>query len=159
MVGKIYYGDELGTTNHYSYVKEKGKSEDNRWVHRPIFDWERAEKRNQKGTVEYRIFQALKKLIAIRKKSPEFADLNNRELLTSDNEHIFVYLRIRDNLKTLCLYNLHDEPQKIGSYVLHQVNFDLKKGIIDKYRGKPAPYNEYYIELPPYQFFWITQKV
>jgi len=155
----IYYGDELGTTNHYSYVKESGKSEDNRWVHRPIFNWKKAEKRNQKGTVEYRIFQALKKLIAIRKESPEFADLNNRELLTTDNEHIFAYLRIRDNLKTLCLYNLHDEPQKIGSYVLHQVNFDLKKGIIDKYRGKPAPYNEYYIELPPYQFFWITQKV
>ena len=36
----IFYGDELGYTNDYSYLQDEGKSYDNRWMHRPVIDWE-----------------------------------------------------------------------------------------------------------------------
>jgi amylosucrase len=35
----IFYGDEVGYTNDYSYLNDPGKSYDNRWMHRPLIDW------------------------------------------------------------------------------------------------------------------------
>ncbi|MFX5656333.1 alpha-amylase, partial [Acinetobacter baumannii] len=35
----LFYGDEAGYTNDYSYLEDEGKSYDNRWMHRPIIDW------------------------------------------------------------------------------------------------------------------------
>ncbi|MFM6937391.1 MAG: alpha-amylase, partial [Aquirufa sp.] len=40
-VPMLFYGDEAGYTNDYSYLNDPGKSYDNRWMHRPIIDWER----------------------------------------------------------------------------------------------------------------------
>lgn len=40
----LFYGDELGYTNDYSYLDDPGKSYDNRWMHRPVIDWEKNKK-------------------------------------------------------------------------------------------------------------------
>lgn len=37
----LFYGDEIGYTNDYSYLNDPGKSYDNRWMHRPIINWEK----------------------------------------------------------------------------------------------------------------------
>ncbi|MEX2365859.1 MAG: alpha-amylase family protein, partial [Pseudohongiellaceae bacterium] len=84
----LYYGDELGTVNDYSFQEDKLKNSDSRWVNRPTIDWQRAERRKQPGTVEYMIFSSLKRMIAIRKEISVFADFNNRELLEVSNPHL-----------------------------------------------------------------------
>jgi amylosucrase len=56
----LYYGDELGTLNDMSFLNDEHKSHDSRWSHRSYIDWERAERRHQPGTIEERIFTALK---------------------------------------------------------------------------------------------------
>jgi amylosucrase len=38
----IYSGDEIATLNDYSYKQDPKKAHDSRWLHRPFFDWERA---------------------------------------------------------------------------------------------------------------------
>ena len=63
----IYYGDEIGTTNDWSYLDEAEKANDNRWIHRPMIDWQKADNRIRPGTIEYALFSGLKKMIAIRK--------------------------------------------------------------------------------------------
>ena len=35
-VPMLFYGDEVGYTNDYSYLDDEGKSYDNRWMHRPM---------------------------------------------------------------------------------------------------------------------------
>ena len=45
----IYYGDEIGTINDYSYVENLSKTNDTRWAHRPRIDWQRAENRKIEG--------------------------------------------------------------------------------------------------------------
>ncbi|MEP6949754.1 MAG: hypothetical protein ABI863_10790 [Ginsengibacter sp.] len=64
----IFYGDELGYTNDYSYLQDKGKSYDNRWMYRPVIDWEKNKNIHIEGTVEQRIFSGTQKLLSIRKK-------------------------------------------------------------------------------------------
>ena len=40
----LFYGDEVGYTNDYSYLNDPGKSYDNRWMHRSVIDWEKNKK-------------------------------------------------------------------------------------------------------------------
>jgi len=89
----LYYGDEIGTLNELTYLDDESKVGDTRWLHRPRIDWERAERRHKRSSLEQRIFDGIKKMIAVRKTVPAFADFNNRELLGVDNPHLFAFLR------------------------------------------------------------------
>jgi amylosucrase len=113
----LYYGDELGTTNDYTWLNDPAKSRDSRWLHRPLIDWKRAERRLERGTVEERIFSGLKKLIAVRKTVPVFADFNNRTLLAVDNDHVLAYRRT--------------PPGQTGAAVVVLANFDSRPQAID----------------------------
>ena len=90
----MYYGDAIGTLNNLEFLADPATQHDSRWVHRSRFDWEKAEKRHQNGTVEQRIFSALKKLIALRKELPAFADFDNRNLLQVENPNLLVFYQI-----------------------------------------------------------------
>ncbi|MDQ7034138.1 MAG: hypothetical protein Q9P01_04685 [Anaerolineae bacterium] len=83
----IYLGDEIATLNDYSYLKDDQKKEDSRWVHRPFFNWERAKKRYDKSTIEGRIFQNLKHMINIRKKTPVMG-FGMTTFFPTQNEHV-----------------------------------------------------------------------
>ena len=89
----IFYGDELGYTNDYSYLHDKGKSYDNRWMHRPVIDWEKNKNIDIEGTVEQRIFSGTQKLLSIRKKLPVVADYSNLTWLTPHNIHVAGFIR------------------------------------------------------------------
>src|SRR4051794_36833751 len=51
----IYMGDELGLLNDAAYLDEPDKADDNRWMHRPFMDWERAGRRHDPSSVEGRL--------------------------------------------------------------------------------------------------------
>jgi amylosucrase len=70
----LYYGDEIGMLNDFSFMEDEEKANDTRWIHRPVIDWDKAELRNRSGTVEQRIFSALKRMIAVRKEIAVFED-------------------------------------------------------------------------------------
>jgi amylosucrase len=37
----LFYGDEAAYTNDYSYLDDLAQSYDNRWMHRPMVNWEK----------------------------------------------------------------------------------------------------------------------
>jgi amylosucrase len=156
----LYYGDELGTLNDDSYKEDPFKKGDTRWVHRPSIDWERAEDRNTPGTVEYRIYSALKRMIAVRKEIEVFADFNNRELIEVENPHLFVFGRYhpqRPNEQVLVVANFSDKPQylnleNIGSWGPQH------RPLVDLYRGEtPDIFNENLV-IPEFCFYWLSER-
>lgn len=156
----LYNGDAIGVINDYSYQDDDGKSDDSRWIHRPKINWERAELRKKQGTVEFNIFSALKKMIAIRKETSAFADFNNRELIDAANEHLLCYIRFnhrRPSEQVLVVTNFDDQPQYLDLNLLRSHGIDPYGQLIDLYSGsKPAQY-EQQIVLQGYQFYWLTQ--
>jgi amylosucrase len=108
----LYYGDEIGTLNSYDFEQDPSRRNDTRWVHRPRLHWDRAKLRHQHGSVEQRLFDGLKNLIATRKRISTFADYNNRDLLDANNDHIFAFLR--------------DDPSRSVPGVLVAANFSLQ---------------------------------
>ncbi len=157
----LYYGDEIGTTNDYRYIEDERKSGDTRWMHRPTFDWDKAELRNKPNTVENRIFQALKKMISVRKEVAAFADFNNRELRDTDNPHLFAFCRVNPlhaSDKVLVVGNFDAHPQHMELDSLKDTGLMQQYQLYDLYSGeKPAMFNNALV-VPPYRFYWLQAR-
>lgn len=157
----LYYGDEIGTLNDRSYIDDLSKSNDSRWAHRPIINWEKAALRNSPGSVENRIFSALKKMIATRKQISAFADFNNRQLHDVDNDHLFVFSRFNQNTGECILIvgNFDTSPQHLDlSALTHKPNSQHEQ-VRDLYSGqRPALFNGELV-IPPLEFYWLTGAV
>ena len=158
----IYYGDEIGTCNARDFLQDPDKARDNRWMHRPRIDWNRAERRHRAGTAEQRIFDGLRRMIAVRKSIPAFADFNNRELIDVGNEHLFVYLRSHPYLQhdtVLVVNNFHDHPQQLDLTDLgNRGLFELGK-MRDLVSGEALIESGGQVLTPPASFYWLVVEM
>ncbi len=155
----IYYGDEIGTLNDYSYLENNNKAGDSRWTHRPRIDWDRAELRHNHGSVEQRIFDGLSKMIAVRKGTNSFGDRGNRELIDTDNPHLFAFWRTSlqpTDLPILVVGNFDTAPQCLELGSLGNRGLFQHGNLRDLYSGEtPALFNDQLV-IPPYRFYWLT---
>jgi amylosucrase len=156
----IYYGDEIGTLNSDSYRDDPLKAGDSRWVHRPWFDWDKAERRNSPATVEYKIFTALKQMISIRKEITVFADFNNRELIEVENPHLFVFGRYhlqQPSEQVLVVANFSEHPQHLN---LDDIGtWKAQYGtLVDLYCGESPDIFKNSLVIPGYSFYWLCEK-
>ncbi len=154
----LYYGDELGTLNDYSYEQDVHRSSDSRWVHRPTIDWERAERRHERGTPEFRIFNGLRHMIEVRKETPAFADFNNRELLDPDNTHLFAFLRshpLKPSERVLVVANFNDEEEQLDLDELGGRGRFGTGQLGDRISGATLTTDEGVIAVPPFGILWV----
>lgn len=155
----LWYGDEIGMLNDFSFMEDQSKAGDMRWMHRPDMDWEKAALRHQRGTPEQRIFDGLKRLIAVRKGTPAFADYNNRELIATDNPHLFAFMRhhpARLDERVLVVANFDDAPQSLVLSDLGNRGQFHYAQLRDLYSGEsPSLFNDQ-LAIPGCRFFWLT---
>ncbi len=149
----LFYGDEVGYTNDYSYLTDEGKSYDNRWMHRPIIDWEKNAKIEIEDSIEEQIFSATKRLIGIRKKLQVLEDQKNISWLSQHNIHVAGFIRFNEKERLYCLFNFNRKASYItwhafkehGSAPTELYDYWTEK----KY--KVGPDHEYLV-MEPYQF-------
>ncbi len=156
----IYYGDELGTFNDHNYLNEPEKQGDSRWAHRPNIDWDKAAQRNVPGTIEFKLFSALKRMIAVRKETEVFADFNNRELCESDNPHLFVFGRyniFKPSEQVWVVANFDLKPQSLSLTDVKGWGSAQPEQFVDLYTGqKPDIFNNMLV-IPGLTFYWLTE--
>ena len=118
-------------------------------------------RRHNHGTVEHRIFDGLKNMIAVRKATPVFADFNNRELLDVENEHLFVFLRTHpenSTEKVLVVANFDAKPQYMNLSDLGRRGLFHLTTPYDLYTGEsPALFKDQLV-IPPYRFYWLSDQ-
>ncbi|MCB1858258.1 MAG: alpha-amylase, partial [Gammaproteobacteria bacterium] len=157
----IYYGDEIGTFNDCTFLEDENKAGDNRWMHRPRIDWELADLRHQRGSHQQRIFDGLKKMVAVRKGIAAFADYNNRELIELDNVHLFAFWRTHPNLTAppvLVVANFHSTPQHLDMNNIGRRGMFPYGRIVDLCSGEsPALFNNQLV-VPPFRFYWLAER-
>jgi amylosucrase len=154
----MYYGDAIGTLNNLEFLSDPATQHDSRWVHRSRFDWDKAEKRHQSGTVEQRIFSSLKKMIALRKELPAFADFDNRHLLLVDNPNLLVYYRTdpencRSRVLVISNFNVEAQPLPVETLVPH--GFFTNESMTDLCSGERVPVENGQLLIPPLSFYWL----
>jgi amylosucrase len=157
----LYYGDEIGMLNDFSFMQDEEKAQDTRWIHRPFIDWNKAELRHQQGTVEQRLFEGLARMIAVRKSTPAFADFNNRELIATGNPHLFVFMRSNPfelNDHVLVVGNFDEAPQSLTlSDLGNRAWFEYGR-LRDLCTGEaPSLFNDQLV-IPPYRFYWLSTR-
>ncbi|MBD1399903.1 alpha-amylase family glycosyl hydrolase [Pelovirga terrestris] len=157
----LYYGDEIGTVNDDAYLRDPHKATDTRWIHRPTIDWEKAARRNQSGTIEYRIFTALKRMIAVRGEISVFADFNNRELIEVENPNLFVFERYnwlsrRDSV--LIVANFNRQPHSLNlDEMATWGTIDFSR-LTDLYSGGQPDMVNHTLVVPGFSFYWLAEK-
>jgi len=152
----IYYGDEVGITNDYTFLTDPVLHDDNRWMHRPRIDWDRMERRHKEGSVEQRVFTRMQRLIAVRKATPEFGAVNPMHLVDAENSHILAFLRHDESQRTFVMANVTDLPQYIDRTVLGRAG--LPEDAVDLITGEPPLWRAGKILFDPYQFYWLSTR-
>ena len=150
----IYIGDEIGTLNDYSYAAEVDKAGDSRWVHRPQFDWARAERRADPATVEGQIYAGMLHLIALRRTQPAFWG-GAMELVESANDQVFGFVRNHGGQRLLALANFSERPQAIDANRVRVYGSGYR--FTDLASGEARSANEA-LRLEPYQFVWLIPE-
>lgn len=129
----LYSGDTLGTLNDYSFRDNPETAGDSRWVHRPVFDLEAAEKRLHPDTYQYEIFQGILKLARVRRTNAAF-DRSDTEIIDLQNPHVFGYFRHHPTQTALVLANFCDSPVEISGTRLRQLG--LRRTLTDLMTGQ-----------------------
>jgi amylosucrase len=158
-IALLYYGDAIGTLNSLKYLADPAEANDNRWMNRSYFDWDKAKKRHQTGTVEQRIFSALKKMIALRKETTAFADFDNRQLLTVDNPNVLVFSRSdpqQNRNRVLVVVKFNDEVQTLAIEALRAYGFFQPDAMKDLCTGTRVEAENDALVLPPLSCQWLT---
>jgi amylosucrase len=154
----LYYGDAIGTLNSLEFLHDPATQHDSRWVHRSRFDWDKAARRHENGTVEQRIFSGLKHLVALRKEIPAFADFDNRQIIAVENTNLLVFARTdpencRCRVLVACNFNVEPQALKVGVVSAH--GFFQYGGMKDLCSGQTVREEDGLVTIPPLSFFWL----
>ena len=155
----LYYGDAIGTLNSLEYMADPAKRDDNRWINRSHFDWQKSELRSQTGSVEQRIFSTLQHMIAVRKVTNVFADFDNRQFLTLENPNLLAYYRTdpqHSRNRVLVVANFNYEVQHLPISVLKPYGFIEQGGMKELCSGSRIAVENELIAVEPYSCYWLV---
>lgn len=155
----FYYGDAIGTLNSLAYLADPAERDDNRWVNRSYFDWQKAALRHQNGTIEQRIFSALKKMITQRKELSAFADFDNRQLLSVDNPNLLVFLRTdlhNPRNRVLVVSNFNTDAQRLQLAALLPYGLFQQEAMREICSGERLTVENHAVMVPPLSCCWLV---
>ena len=151
----IYMGDELALRSDPGWAADPAHVLDNRWMHRPLMDWDLAARRHDPGSLEGRVFAAIRRLGDARRSLLALRGGGRTEILPTENRSVLCYRRIHPrSAPFLALTNFSDVTQAADAGVIARaglrdpVHVHSSTGRLD-ITGTG-------IELPPWSFTWLT---
>ena len=148
----IYMGDELGLQNYYDFVEDPDHADDNRWIHRPPMPWDLVNRRHMTGTIEYRIWHALRHVITVRASLPSLDASVESEILDPVNPAVLVFLRRFSSQTMVGVYNMAPESQKLPRWVIPLGNWAWDA------LTEETPLTNGPLTLDGYQVRWFVQQ-
>ena len=148
----LYLGDELATLNDYGYHADPARAADSRWVHRPSADPAATARRADPSTPEGRMWQGLRRLIAVRTANPVFASAAT-EVVDLGTDAVFGYVRRHGDARALVLANFTEREQAIGGNLLRRYGlaYRLRDLLTDEVVEASAD-----LTLGPYGLLWLV---
>ena len=150
----VYMGDELGLRNDHAWEADPARRDDNRWMHRPAMDWTAAERRADPESVEGRLWDGLRRLVAARRATRAAHAQGVAEPLWTGNDHVFGLLREQAGERLLLLANFTAERQSIDHAVVQDRGLALTAdaAVPD---GRAFTEEGDRLVLEPYQYLWL----
>ena len=103
-------GDEIAQLNGWNYKEDPDRMEDSRNLHRSKFNWRAAEKRNEPGTLQNRLWEGMAELRRMRD-DPCFAPDAWVTTWDTHNQSVLAIVRKVDDAVLLGLFNFSQADQ------------------------------------------------
>ncbi len=153
----IYMGDELAMRNDPSWAADPAHAADNRWLHRPAMDWAAAARRHDPGTLEGRVFAAIRGLSVARQGLLALRSGGTTEILPTANRHVLAYRRAHPRSGPfLSLTNFSDHPQPVDAAVAARAG--LAEPQVAHATAAGMTLSGPRVELPAWGFAWLTGR-
>ena len=152
----LYAGDEIGQFNDYGYLTDDERAADNRWVHRPSMDWDRAALRHENGRIEQRLFDGLRRLAETRKTLDALHSGAQQRILQTDNDRAFLLERMHRDDRLLVAANFSSAAQAVSLDTLPAVWQDT--AYTNVLHDRPAVFSSGRLVLPPYGCLWLQPR-
>jgi amylosucrase len=150
----IYMGDEIGLRNDDGWAAHPSHREDNRWMHRPPMDWTAAERRADPASIEGRLWDGLRRLVAERRATRAAHAQGAAEPLWTGNDHVFGLLREHAGERLLVLASFAPEPQAVHLDVARDRGFAVSADAAEP-DGRALRVEGDFLVLAPYQHLWL----
>ncbi|NJP06632.1 MAG: alpha-amylase [Chloroflexaceae bacterium] len=148
-------GDELGLLNDPDFIHHPQHANDNRWMHRPVMDWSRADLRHVPQTATAQIYHRLQQLILARKQAFVLHGANPGAVLVTSNPHVLALTRQHPCGRFLLLANFHHQVQQVPAALTRQANLrDPVRNVLDTTGQRPLITGGN-IALQPYESVWL----
>lgn len=148
----IYMGDEIGLLNDESYLEDPDLADDNRWLHRPIMNWQVAGNRQDIENINGRIFQGLVHLIRARKETITLHAKAASYPVWTHNERVFGLIRESPRGRLLVLANFSESQQTVLAYRLNEMGF---RGLLLNRLDGETIEGWHDVLLEPYDVNWL----
>jgi len=151
----IYMGDELAMPSDPGWAADPAHAHDNRWMHRPLMDWDLAGRRHDQESPAGRAFAAIRRLGEARRSLLALRAGGSTEILPTGNRSVLSYRRAHPrSAPFLSLTNFSDVSQSADAGIIARAGLSRPShvhssaGRLDISDGR--------IELPPWGFAWLT---
>ena len=148
-------GDELGLRNDHAWEADPARRDDNRWMHRPAMDWAAAERRARPDSVEGRLWDGLRRLVAARRATRAAHAQGAAEPLWTGNDHVFGLLRSQAGERLLLLANFTPERQPVDLAVVARARARVDADAARNLTGVRWLWTSDILVLEPYQYLWL----
>ena len=150
----LYMGDELAMLNDHGFTAAPEHAPDNRWVHRPLMDWEVANAAitGRAASHVQQMFDGLQRLIAARQRTKQLHALRDTVILESPNTQVFAYERPHPLGNLVCLYNFSEMLQVIPAWFLETRGLGQATDCIT---NKPLEIRDGFVWLEGYAVLWL----
>ena len=148
----LYMGDELALLNDYDFADVEEHADDNRWVHRPRMPWDVADRRHQPGTVQHRVWHAIRHAISVRAALPSLDASVETEIVDPVNPGVLVFLRHFPGQTMVGVYNMTPTDQSLPRWVIPVGNWAWDA------LTEETPLTDGQLRLTAYQARWFVQQ-
>jgi amylosucrase len=152
----LWMGDELALGDDPTWQDDPERRVDNRWSHRPVMDWEAAERRHDAGTVEGRVFAALRHLTAVRASTPELRAGGATQPLWADHPAVLAYVRSHPRTgRLLVLASFSDVEASVDMRILSEAGLGPVRDVLTP--GGAFDVRDGRILLPRLGQLWLAE--
>jgi amylosucrase len=151
----IYMGDELAMRNDPHWGRDPAHADDNRWMHRPPMDWQKATRRTEPDSLEGRVFAKFTALADARRALLSLRSGGQTQILPTGNRSLLAYRRVHPrSAPLLSVTNFSDFPQAADAEIVARAGLRAPRRAHAS--GSDVVVLADQIELPPWSFAWLT---
>jgi amylosucrase len=151
----IYMGDELALRSDSAWAADQAHEHDNRWMHRPLMDWDAAARRHDPHSIEGRVFAAIAGLAGARRSLLALRSDGRTEFLPTENRSVMAYRRTHPrSAPFLALTNFSDVDQAVDAGIIARAGL-YQPAHVHSSAGQLS-ISAGRIELLPWSFLWLT---